>query len=172
MDADLKRLSALGGLTGVELIAAERQRQIESEGFNPHHDDLYERDELARAAAAYLTYSPGWTPQHGACIQDWPWDAGWFKPKDRRANLIRAGALIAAELDRMAREDAYEASAPLPGVPLDEPFKMGTPGVTQGESCMERLARYEQALNAIAERTSSDDPNRGLVDIARRALAG
>lgn len=37
---------------------------------------------------------------------------------------------------------------------------------------MERIARYERALNEIAERTGSDDRSRNLVDIARRALAG
>lgn len=36
---------------------------------------------------------------------------------------------------------------------------------------VERMDRYERALNEIAERTGSDDRSRALVDIARRALA-
>jgi hypothetical protein len=33
----------------------------------------------------------------------WPWDATWWKPKDRRSNLIRAGALMLAEKERLGR---------------------------------------------------------------------
>jgi hypothetical protein len=33
--------------------------------------------------------------------QWWPWSFEWWKPKDRIRNLVRAGALIAAEIDRL-----------------------------------------------------------------------
>jgi hypothetical protein len=36
----------------------------------------------------------------------WPWDAEWFRPvpKDRIRELVKAGALIAAEIDRLNRQ--------------------------------------------------------------------
>lgn len=36
-------------------------------------------------------------------IDGWPWADEWWKPKDRRADLVRAGALILAEIDRIDR---------------------------------------------------------------------
>lgn len=37
--------------SGIDLIAAERQRQIEEEGWTPDHDDQHTNGELALAAA-------------------------------------------------------------------------------------------------------------------------
>lgn len=35
----------------------------------------------------------------------WPWATDWWKPSDDPiTNLVRAGALIAAEIDRLLRE--------------------------------------------------------------------
>lgn len=82
---------------GVELIAAERRRQIEAEGWTKEHDEQHRNGELALAAAAYAV------PDHLADIQMylWPWGPEWYKPRDRLRNLVRAGALIAAEIDRL-----------------------------------------------------------------------
>ena len=43
----------------------------------------------------------------------WPhtWDASWWKPKDRRRDLVRAGALIIAEIERLDRLDAARIRA-------------------------------------------------------------
>jgi hypothetical protein len=98
--------------TGAELIADERKRQIETEGWTPEHDDQHAAGEIADAASCYLMDSgtfddppadegdiPGW----------WPWDVGWWKPsKDRVRNLVKAGALIAAEIDRLQRMSPEE----------------------------------------------------------------
>lgn len=35
--------------------------------------------------------------------EGWPWDDVWWKPKDPRTNLVKAGALILAEIERMDR---------------------------------------------------------------------
>ena len=43
--------------SGIEAIAAERQRQIEAEGWTPGHDDTHDRGELARAAACYALHA-------------------------------------------------------------------------------------------------------------------
>lgn len=89
--------------TGIEAIAAERRRQVEAEGWTPEHDDTHESGEMARAAACYAQEAGGRLahPPRG-----WPWEKGWWKPKDRRYDLVRAGALIAAEIDRIDRAAA------------------------------------------------------------------
>jgi hypothetical protein len=38
-------------MLGIERIAAERQRQIEKEGWTPAHDDQHRNDELVRLEA-------------------------------------------------------------------------------------------------------------------------
>ncbi|WP_370193275.1 MULTISPECIES: hypothetical protein [Aurantimonas] len=95
-------------MNGIESIAAERQRQVEQEGWTAEHDDRNEPGDLARAAACYAAHAA--MPDKGrdylqGVPLDWPtrWDWKWWKPKDRRADLVRAGALIAAEIDRLDR---------------------------------------------------------------------
>lgn len=87
---------------GVELIATERQRQIEVEGWTPEHDAQHKGGELALAAAVYAV------PNHlrGILMVLWPWAPEWYKPKDRIRDLVRAGALIAAEIDRLLARGA------------------------------------------------------------------
>lgn len=82
--------------TGIELIATERQRQIEGEGCSQEHDDEHAGGELADAAACYAM---------GRQLPVWPWDIDWWKPtpNDRVRELVKAGALIAAEIDRLQR---------------------------------------------------------------------
>ena len=83
-------------MNGAELIAAERLRHTEVEGWTPEHDDEHTDGELASAAAAYI-FPDG----HD---HFWPWDESWWKPSDDPIrNLAKAGALIAAEIDRLQR---------------------------------------------------------------------
>jgi hypothetical protein len=91
---------------GDRLIHDERRRQIFREGYVPEHDDEHQGGELAGAALAYLLDALG--DDRGA-RDNVPWGAEWFKPKDRKSNLVRAGALIAAELDRIQRAEAARA---------------------------------------------------------------
>lgn len=86
---------------GITDIAEERQRQVSAEGWTPEHDDEHADNELALAALCYVyagIYEPG-NFRH----QYWPWDRCWWKPADNRRNLVKAGALIAAEIDRLDR---------------------------------------------------------------------
>jgi hypothetical protein len=96
--------------TGIEIITEERQRQIEKEGWTPEHDDEYVNDELSSAAACYATRMDkreyknpfDFVPTPKA----WPWEELCWKPtpEDRIKELAKAGALIAAEIDRLQRE--------------------------------------------------------------------
>ena len=97
--------------TGIEIIAAERQRQIEQEGWTPEHDAEHVNDEMALAASAYalpdycrhiVRYYDGY-PNEVSYPRGWPWDPKWWKPcpGNRIKELAKAGALIAAEIDRL-----------------------------------------------------------------------
>ena len=86
--------------SGAELIDAERQRQVESEGWTPDHDDEYDQGELILAAQCYTMEAI--QPGEGDGL--WPWETSWWKPsEDPVRNLVKAGALIAAEIDRVQR---------------------------------------------------------------------
>ncbi len=107
----------------IDEIAKERMRQIQSEGWTEAHDDKHFDESLAQAAACYALpekmrkIEPAhWT---GAARYDdsqwvearwklwpWRWDFSWWKPSDRRRDLIKAAALIVAEIERMDRMTA------------------------------------------------------------------
>lgn len=100
-------LNTGGAGRGVTAIAQERRRQIEGERFDPGADLRYSQGELARAAACYVgLVARDANSESTPCPTEWPWARCWWKPKDRRRNLVRAGALIAAEIDREDREAA------------------------------------------------------------------
>jgi hypothetical protein len=101
-------------MTGAELIARERERQVQDEGFTADGDDRHAQSELLTAALCYVGMA-------GSQLQDedrgreaahelqaeWPWAPNWWKPCDDPArNLVKAGALIAAEIDRLQRRAA------------------------------------------------------------------
>ena len=98
-------------VAAIDLIARERQRQISAEGWTPDHDAEHDHGELAIAAACYAvegTDAEVRYPYFDAGDDDrgWPWDADWDKRKkhDRARQLVIAGALIVAELERIARD--------------------------------------------------------------------
>lgn len=86
-------------------VVAERQRQIEVETFDASHDDMATRGQLAGAAACYaLTAAQHWAASQGV-ETFWPWDKQWWKPGDKRRNLVKAAALLLAEIERLDRID-------------------------------------------------------------------
>ena len=100
--------------TGVELIAAERQRQIDAEGWTPEHDAEHAGEGLALAACCYALPPQMRKHKHVHGPEDyirpsvavptlWPWEGEAWKPSagDRVRELVKAGALIAAEIDRL-----------------------------------------------------------------------
>jgi hypothetical protein len=98
-------------MTGIERIAAERRRQIEKEGWTPEHDDEHGEGELALVAACYaMTKEARGKRASDPLARLWPdsWDWEWWKParRNRIRELEKAGALIAAEIDRLQRLEA------------------------------------------------------------------
>jgi len=84
--------------SGAFMIVDERRRQIYGEGYTEQHDDQHTNGELGRAASAYI-YANNF--QLG--IRLWPFERGIFRPTTTIKNLVKAGALIAAEIDRLKR---------------------------------------------------------------------
>lgn len=110
----IRKYCAEGGLTAsgdareraLRDIAAERGRQVEVEGWTPEHDDEHGAGELPAAAACYALSSYFDTDQAREITfyRYWPWDRSWWKPSnDPRRDLVRAGALIVAEIERRDR---------------------------------------------------------------------
>lgn len=98
--------------TGIELIAEERQRQINVEGWTSASDSRYDNGELAAAAISYA--APQNIRSCKVARNDrvgiplyWPWNEKWWKPtpENRVRELQKAGALIAAEIDRLQSKD-------------------------------------------------------------------
>jgi hypothetical protein len=94
-------------LTGAELITQERERQMSEEGWTAEHDDEHTNNELARVGAIYALPA-----KFRFYAQAWPqtWSREWYKPtpQNRIGELTKAGALIAAEIDRLQRAKEVE----------------------------------------------------------------
>jgi hypothetical protein len=92
--------------TGIQLIEQERERQISQEGWTPEHDDSHDGAEMVRAACCYAHAAALITTHEIPPVLPgvWPWAADWWKPSEEPIrNLVKAGALIAAEIDRLQR---------------------------------------------------------------------
>lgn len=106
-------------MDGIESIAAERKRQIEAEGWTAEHDDEHRSGELASAGSAYAM-SAAVTLKTGieGIVSEPPpffkFEPKFWKPKSAREDLVRGGALIAAEIDRLDRQEARD-EAQMPG---------------------------------------------------------
>lgn len=112
----------------IDEIATERKRQIEKEGYDSKHDDLHGGGQLALAACCYASPAPLFVKEDRAnafVMRDpWPWDDCFDKrPSNgnvirqptmlgaqRRALLVKAGALIVAEIERLDRQSSAKAA--------------------------------------------------------------
>jgi len=95
-----------GAKSGIELIAQERLRQVTEEHRTPENDDALIGGELALAGACYAEFSAAIDreDQHRSHNNYWPWHESWWKPTTPIRDLVKAGALIAAEIDRLQRK--------------------------------------------------------------------
>ena len=82
--------------TGIELIAIERQKQTEKHGWDVLHDSEYESGELIEAALFAIDTEKFYWPKNWMGVF-----AEKIRKKDRVGQLKVAGALIAAEIDRI-----------------------------------------------------------------------
>lgn len=114
--------------SGAGRIFAERLRQVREEGFHYVIDDCHRSEQLAWAAACYaLPYADERRFDRLAASsppREWPWSAGAWTPgravnvdgaiampiADRIRELEKAGALCAAEIDRLVRLQAKGAT--------------------------------------------------------------
>jgi len=94
-------------------ILDERERQKSQEGYKNEHDDLYEQNELSRAAGSYANYAANCSSLHEShpslyqrqvAPDNWPFDKVYWKPKSPRQDLVRAAALLIAEIERIDRK--------------------------------------------------------------------
>ena len=89
---------------GADLIREERRRQQEVEGYDAMHDRHHTPQVLCRAAIGYALHEDPSKLVADAAANLWPWNKEYWKPKDQLRNLVRAGALIAAAIDRLQYE--------------------------------------------------------------------
>ncbi|UTV53982.1 hypothetical protein [Burkholderia arboris] len=88
-------------------VLAERQRQMQQEGATVEQDDTYTEAELPRAAAAYALSASGFS--NAITLDFWPFSTDWWKPTTPRRNLVKAAALILAEIERIDRDPGDES---------------------------------------------------------------
>jgi hypothetical protein len=103
---------------GADMIVEERDRQVDEEGWTPEHDRRHGDEQLARAAAAYAM---PWRWREmtllNQSVRQWLWPRSWRFKSDvqpglegdepvttRVRDLVKAGALCAAEIDRLQRQ--------------------------------------------------------------------
>lgn len=89
--------------TGANLIHQERQRQVDVLGWSATTDDTYDSNQLLDAASTYIT-SAQYGKAEALRSEQWPWKNEYpFNPSTSIRDLVKAGALIAAEIDRRLR---------------------------------------------------------------------
>jgi hypothetical protein len=107
-------------------VLAERRRHVEGEGWTPEHDDQHAAGELTEAAMSYCipaavalkliaagmaTVDIEGRQATARCPKSWPWSPSWWKPAGgTRRILVKAAALLLAEIERIDRKAEREAS--------------------------------------------------------------
>ena len=92
-------------------VLTEVRRQIDQEHFSAEHDDDYDDGVLASAGAAYALAAADelypFSQSHGYYKETppdmWPWDQAWWKSTTPRRDLVKAAALIIAEIKKVDR---------------------------------------------------------------------
>lgn len=95
-----------------ELLRQRAPVRFGGEGFGIEHDDDHDPGELSAAAVCYASNACAVLhPLNGTPIDDittfwmqWPWEKSYWKPKDPRRDLVRAAALLIAEIEKLDRK--------------------------------------------------------------------
>lgn len=96
---------------GGRLVMGERLRQVAEEGYTPGYDDRHDRGELRKAAICYIGTVTQADIVSDIVLDDryphvvgWPWEPqSWNPSEDSIRNLVKAAALLVAEIDRLLR---------------------------------------------------------------------
>lgn len=114
---EMKATQGAGMTQALLDVQAERRRQVEVKDWPPEHDDEHVCDEIA-ALACFYAMPPGareWDASstgYGDTLGSAMLPDGWLaKTGDRRIELIKAGALIIAEIERLDRAAAQAKGA-------------------------------------------------------------
>lgn len=167
-------------ISGEQLLAAERTRQVEVEGWTAEHDDEHGGRILWEAAKCYE--AGGRSTMHverslngratSASGTAWPWSAEAWKPKSTPENLIRAGALYlaAAECYRRTRDDRPHSRGPFGADESDEDYVDWV--LHLADTCERHSRRISALLNEWLSFTAELlDPATTLDDRLARYLA-
>lgn len=156
-------------------IMAERERQISTEGCTLENDDRHRKGQLRDAAACYLLIDG---TSRGIIANLWPFFRLWWKPSTERRNLVKAAALIVAELERLDRlemaqnpktpeidppERQYGPAPPLPTKDDDGQISNVIGGVNDG------IAGQYQGTDAVTE---GPKPKNLRLDTVKRGKKG
>lgn len=181
-----RRLTSDAPRDGASRISAERARHVAEEGWIPKHDDAHARGELAAAAACYAVAALGggsirdgevtevatfWGPEHDVYRGEaWPWDEEHDRRprpgcsiEERQRALEKAGALCAAEWDRLERIAKLRSDAkhPWSGEEADAERPTGARDVPHGEAAN---------LAAVIERGEPLSKDHSMWMVAAHAL--
>lgn len=93
-------------------VLAERKRQVTTEGWTQEHDDQHVNFEMAIAGGLYaISAVDSHHKLRNSAPSAWPWDRKWWKPDGPRRDLVKAGALILAEIERLDRAAGIKVEA-------------------------------------------------------------
>jgi len=161
-----RALEVLGG-EGVECIRTARVDQLTVHGWDAEHDDAHDKRQLLRAAEAYILavkFGSG-----GIARTTWPWgDDSFHVSPDPVGTLAKAGAMIAAEIDRILRARQREAARNAlvggrvvnPEPPAEPPVNppeppvmvlgLGLRGIARQNADVDEAARNRSAARVLA----------------------
>ena len=87
--------------TAINLVKEEREKQINKHGYTVAYDRQHHDKAVLHGALAYLN-STIYSSTVG--IEDWPFEKESFKPEGDIKNLVKAAAMIIAEIDKRLEE--------------------------------------------------------------------
>lgn len=79
-------------------VLAERQRQIDIEGWTPEHDDDHDLNDLASASAAYMLDNRHY----------WPWRDGYKTSHPKRRKYVIGAAMAIATGESLDRQRKFK----------------------------------------------------------------